>query len=87
MINLTAVKKISEDKYSFDTITVNPDVIQYIETDYAAKTALKEGQFPSELRPETEFCKIFVGAKEFTIVGTKENIMEKINKTKRLLKG
>lgn len=87
MINLTAVRKISEDRYSFDTIEVNPEAIQYIETDYSAKTALQEGRFPAELKAETEFCKISVGLKEFTVVGTKEDITKKISTTKRLLKG
>jgi len=89
MVTLTKVIKVSESKYTFESVSINPDAVNYIEPDFTTKSALQEGKFHSELNENTDFSLISLGpsGRAFTVVGDVAQVSKKLNSGKRLLKG
>ena len=87
MVVLTKVVKVTNDRYTFREMTINPESVDYVEPDSTMRQELKEGKFPSNLNESTEFSKVSIRDMKFTVVGDVYEISRKLSSGKTLLKG
>lgn len=87
MITLTKVVKVTNNRYTFREMTVNPESVDYVEPDSFMMQELNEGKFPSDLSERTEFSRINISGNVFTVVGDVYEISRKLSSKRTLLKG
>ena len=72
-------------------VFVNPEHVTAIREDYSANRALNENRMPDGLSKDANFSTLFLSSGQhglnMTVVGTPSMIQEKMNGSRKILKG
>lgn len=89
MVKLMKLRKQNGHRFTIDEIYVNPENVTVIEENVNMIKALQENtaNFPEGLLETTRFSTVKTTGGTYTIVGSPDSINEKLQHSKRLLKG
>jgi len=82
------VHHFTTSKYFLRTVSVNIDKVLFLREDQMMRYQMLQNNLPEDLNPEQSFTKVFISANNgvsssFSVVGSREAIMEKFNQAKR----
>lgn len=88
MVKLTKLVSVG-DRYTFDSLLVNPADVSIVEENHTTKQVLSEDKtkFPEGLGPSTRFSTLKTSAGTYVVVGDPDLINEKLQNRRTLLKG